>query len=616
MKTKIMITNNANTMRVSFLVILASLMCMTTMSAQNTQSHQPMTYSTTGALIEVGDSVMISRDTTHYQTKEHIIHWAFNKVHIIRQVNSKYHPNSVLLKGIYSWISADAAIPLNRNKQYPYDPNAAHHSENGAAEADHTMENAVAEGTAADTVVSGAELDSDDSNKGKNKKGRSKKDRNTKKNNKASKKAKGKNSASKAETTSMSSTAEAAEIANYETPNSGTSASSNTESVGAATVGTVGYGTLGSVGTVETSESTTTTTITDRSNPAGDSQMAKTAGDSQMTEIDVVSQFANDALVSDMANVAGSMGAGSMAGGAGDAWNDSAMLARRDSLADIVYKRVMDELAKQKEIDSLMNNVDRFSIGLRGGFASTMADPTPTMPLGYDLRFDLQYAHYWMNNPKKHMIGLMTGLSLGYMYTNRDIVWDEEFTRNTSDGDVHYHVTADNIRETNKQLQLEMPLMFSMVSTNGFYLNLGPRVLLPIRTPFEQVITNGHIVATDLETTDVMTDNVVYGYLNEDQIKISGMTKQKFDITVLVGMELGYEFRFASGNSVGLGVYANYGVYSTYSNRPLGTIIDVTAPNYDKIGSVDVYSMTDAYTRKMGHLDAGIKLSFNFDSRK
>ena len=145
MKTKIMITNNANTMRVSFLVILASLMCMTTMSAQNTQSHQPMTYSTTGALIEVGDSVMISRDTTHYQTKEHIIHWAFNKVHIIRQVNSKYHPNSVLLKGIYSWISADAAIPLNRNKQYPYDPNTAHHSENGAAEADHTMENAVAE---------------------------------------------------------------------------------------------------------------------------------------------------------------------------------------------------------------------------------------------------------------------------------------------------------------------------------------------------------------------------------------------------------------------------------------------------------------------------------------
>lgn len=594
-------------MRVSFLVILASLMCMTTMSAQNTQSHQPMTYSTTGALIEVGDSVMISRDTTHYQTKEHIIHWAFNKVHIIRQVNSKYHPNSVLLKGIYSWISADAAIPLNRNKQYPYDPNAAHHSENGAAEADHTMENAVAEGTAADAVVSGAELDSDDSNKGKNKKGRSKKDRGTKKNNKASKKAKGKNSASKAETTSMSSTAEAAEIANYETPNSGTSASSNTESVGAATVGTVGYGTLESVGIVEASESTTTTTITDRSNPAGDSQM---------TEIDVVSQFANDALVSDMANVAGVQATSPMDAGYADAWNDSVMLARRDSLAEIVYKRVMDELAKQQEIDSLMNNVDRFSIGLRGGFASTMADPTPTMPLGYDLRFDLQYAHYWMNNPKKHMIGLLTGLSVGYMCTNRDIVWDEEFTRNTSDGDVHYHVTADNIRETNKQLQLEMPLMFSMVTTNGFYLNLGPRVLLPIRTPFEQVITNGHIVATDLETTDVMTDNVVYGYLNEDQIKISGMTKQKFDITVLVGMELGYEFRFASGNSVGLGVYANYGVYSTYSNRPLGTIIDVTAPNYDKIGSVDVYSMTDAYTRKMGHLDAGIKLSFNFDSRK
>lgn len=578
-------------MRVSFLVILASLMCMTTMSAQHTQSHQPMTYSTTGALIEVGDSVMISRDTTHYQTKEHIIHWAFNKVHIIRQVNSKYHPNSVLLKGIYSWISADAAIPLNRNKQYPYDPNTAHHSDEGndAAEMHNAAENVASEAATTDLAQSNVVADSDDTDKAKKRKGRSKKNRSTKKNSKASKKAKDKNSAA------AEATASSDENAMSGTATSTSSSASSTEGIGDATSSTTGYGTLESV------------------NPAESSDMEATASASNRGDDNVVSQMANDVIAADMANVAGSMGAGSMAG---DAWNDSAMLARRDSLADIVYKRVMEELAKQQKIDSLMNNVDRFSIGLRGGFASTMADPTPTMPLGYDLRFDLQYAHYWMNNPKKHMLGLMTGLSLGYMCTNRDIVWDEEFTRNTSDGDVHYHVTADNIRETNKQLQLEMPLMFSMVTTNGFYLNVGPRVLLPIRTPFEQVITNGHIVATDLETTDVMTDNVIYGYLNEDQIKISGMTKQKFDITVLVGVELGYEFRFASGNSVGLGVYANYGVYSTYSNRPLGTIIDVTAPNYDKIGSVDVYSMTDAYTRKMGHLDAGIKLSFNFDSRK
>lgn len=569
-------------MRVSFLVILASLMCMTTMSAQHTQSHQPMTYSTTGALIEVGDSVMISRDTTHYQTKEHIIHWAFNKVHIIRQVNSKYHPNSVLLKGIYSWISADAAIPLNRNKQYPYDPNTAHHSDEGndAAEMHNAAENVASEAAATDLAQSNVVVDSDDTDKGKNKKGRSKKNRSTKKNSKASKKAKDKNSAA------AEATASSDENAMSGTATSTSSSASSIEGIGDATSSTTGYGTLESV------------------NPAESSDMEATASASNRGDDNVVSQMANDVIAADMANVAG------------DAWNDSAMLARRDSLADIVYKRVMEELAKQQKIDSLMNNVDRFSIGLRGGFASTMADPTPTMPLGYDLRFDLQYAHYWMNNPKKHMLGLMTGLSLGYMCTNRDIVWDEEFTRSTSDGDVHYHVTADNIRETNKQLQLEMPLMFSMVTTNGFYLNVGPRVLLPIRTPFEQVITNGHIVATDLETTDVMTDNIIYGYLNEDQIKISGMTKQKFDITVLVGVELGYEFRFASGNSVGLGVYANYGVYSTYSNRPLGTIIDVTAPNYDKIGSVDVYSMTDAYTRKMGHLDAGIKLSFNFDSRK
>ena len=65
--------------------------------------------------------------------------------------------------------------------------------------------------------------------------------------------------------------------------------------------------------------------------------------------------------------------------------------------------------------------------------------------------------------------------------------------------------------------------------------------------------------------------------------------------------------------SIGLGAFANYGLYSMYSNQPLGSAIDVAAPSTQGAGSVNVESLTNAYTSKMGHLDAGIKVSYNID---
>ena len=80
-----------------------------------------------------------------------------------------------------------------------------------------------------------------------------------------------------------------------------------------------------------------------------------------------------------------------------------------------------------------------------------------------------------------------------------------------------------------------------------------------------------------------------------------------------IGIELGYEFKLKSGNSIGLGAFANYGVYSMYSNNPLGSAIDVFAPSANGNGVVNVESLTNAYTDKMGHLDAGVKLTYNFN---
>ena len=208
---------------------------------------------------------------------------------------------------------------------------------------------------------------------------------------------------------------------------------------------------------------------------------------------------------------------------------------------------------------------------------------------------------------------LTIGLPVGYMNTSRNKECDETFTANTSDGEVIYNVTADNIKETNNQLQLELPIMFSMITNGGFFLNVGPRFLLPAYTPYKQVITNGNIQVTDVETGVVLENNPVYGALSEEQENQKGKGNQQFKLTMTIGLEAGYEFKLKSGNSIGLGAFVNYGVYSMYSNQPLGTAIGVTAPNATENATVNVESLTNAYTENMGHLDVGVKLTYNFD---
>ena len=434
MKNLMMLIKNSQIMKVSLLVIFTSLLPLVNASAQ----RKALTYQESGALIEVGDSVTINRDSLYYETGERILSWVYDQVHVVRQVSSKRHPDGVLVNGIYSWLTIGSISPMNEKQQPIKEP---------------VVEEPVAEMPIVETTTP-------------------------------------------------------------EEP------------------------------VVETTP-----------------------------EKPVVETIPEPAPIE-------------------------------------------EEPAINSEEESKPYQIDRFTIGLRGGFASSMAkasvDEFSKLPLGGDVLLDLQYAHYWPINKEKMHLGLLTGLSVGYMNTTRNQAWDETFTANTSDGEVIYNVTADNIKETNNQLQLEVPVMFSMLA-NGFFLNVGPRFLLPAYAPYKQVITNGNIQVTDVETGVVLNNNPVYGALSEEQENQKGKGGQQFKLTMTIGLELGYEFNLKSGNSIGLGAFANYGVYSMYSNNPLGSAIDVFAPSANGNGVVNVESLTNAYTDKMGHLDVGVKLTYNFN---
>ena len=87
-------------MRKIFITILLISVALVSVNAQ--------TNATT--TIQVGDSVMVDPNTTHYETGEKISPWVYKVKHAVEQIGSFFHPDGVLLKGIKSWIYQSAVV--------------------------------------------------------------------------------------------------------------------------------------------------------------------------------------------------------------------------------------------------------------------------------------------------------------------------------------------------------------------------------------------------------------------------------------------------------------------------------------------------------------------------
>ena len=261
--------------------------------------------------------------------------------------------------------------------------------------------------------------------------------------------------------------------------------------------------------------------------------------------------------------------------------------------------------------------MNRFAIGTRGGFASTMASGK-NMPLGFDALLDLRYAHYWAKDMNKPALGIMTGLNVGYVQASQSIEFLDQYTAPTVDGDVDYVVSADEVAETDKQIQLEVPVMFSMVTPKGFFLNVGPKIIMPVYSTYEQTITNPNIYAYLPELNgNPIVNEVVMGKVTDEQMNIKGnMADNPCKLLSLaLGAELGYEIKFKNGNSLDLGIYANYSVCTLYNNS-LGAaskVISVEVPTETSAAVVEVLPISKALANRFAFLDAGLKISYNFD---
>ncbi len=282
-------------------------------------------------------------------------------------------------------------------------------------------------------------------------------------------------------------------------------------------------------------------------------------------------------------------------------------LAYEDSLARAIQDS-LNELMAPKQID-------RFTIGVRGGAASMMQNlgEVGKGKVGFDVALDLQYAHYWPTK-KEHKVGLLVGASAAFARNNVKGPVMSNFRLSTIDGDIDYHITGDVENLTMNEVQVEVPVMFSMVTKGGFFLNAGPKLMVPVYSFYKQNLGKADIAATWVKEGVTAINETVTGVFPTDQ----ALTKGKWHnaaIHLMLAGELGYEFKLKNNDSFGLGVYGGYSVYNNYDNH--GDLqpshLQITAPTATSCAVVNVKCASDVFMNRMGYWDAGLKLAYHFN---
>lgn len=280
---------------------------------------------------------------------------------------------------------------------------------------------------------------------------------------------------------------------------------------------------------------------------------------------------------------------------------------------------------KQQEVpDARHRNFSRLSLGLRGGAASIMQQTNidSKWNCGFDAAFDFQYTYYFGTRGSKKALhkptcGILTGVSLAYTRNGVSAGVDTTYSVAPEGVNIDYTIQTDRVKENDGQLQIEVPLMFSLLTEKGFFFNVGPKFILPVYTNYDQNMNDPTIDAY-FQTMDVhVTNDPVTGKVTNDQLDSKGRWKAG-TLSVSVGVEVGKEWTLKNENSIGLGVYGNYGVYSLYKNNADAnkSLINVSEPTSVGNATVDVVSMTDTYGNKLGFFDAGVKLVYHFNFTK
>lgn len=265
-----------------------------------------------------------------------------------------------------------------------------------------------------------------------------------------------------------------------------------------------------------------------------------------------------------------------------------------------------------------LRRYDRLSIGVRGGVASLMQQSVK-WKIGYDALFDLQYGCYWQRGIAKPKLGFIIGLAAGYEHNDISKANVSCTGSQTAEGiTLQYTATIDNVAEHTSQIQVEVPVLFSMVTPKGFYFNVGPKLILPVYGMYKQQITNANVSVYVPEIDVTFTNDVVLGRFTDEQIagRSGKIETFLYKPTVAAMLDLGYEAKLNNGDAFSIGVYGDYGFsMKSTAKADLAPIVDIVPPSADANAQVRLGHLSSQVT-KLGFFDAGLKLTYHFNLSK
>ena len=213
-------------------------------------------------------------------------------------------------------------------------------------------------------------------------------------------------------------------------------------------------------------------------------------------------------------------------------------------------------------------------------------------------------------------IGLRTGVDVGYLYTQNDMHFENQF--NTIDylGNTIEYTTSGHMDIVRQQLHATVPLMFAM-RTQGFIWNLGFRLQATVYANIAQQLSEPMIQAHYPAYNVTIFNELITGVVDDNQLHMSTEYLSP-TFACFAGTEIGYEYQINRKNSIGAIAYMNVGFWDMLSKSENGPIISVDpiSNSENPVPIVQVHAADPWVSEADIPLQFGVKIFFSFNLGK
>lgn len=240
-----------------------------------------------------------------------------------------------------------------------------------------------------------------------------------------------------------------------------------------------------------------------------------------------------------------------------------------------------------------------FGVGSEGAESRTALGATGGIDMGYTF-----YTPVHMLD-----IGVHTGLSFGYSQLSMRPVLHEQFTNTDYLGNAMHYTVTGHVALHQRDVFCEVPVMFALRSSDGLVFHVGAKLRPSVWRRQEQTLSDV-VIDAYYPLTDVhITNELITGLLSEEEQRQTAVGTMSA-LSVLAGLELGYEWELDKSNAIGFRLFADCMVWNTASRADAAPLISVSAIS-DPANPVPKVTVSNTAARQIGHLypvECGITL--------